>query len=92
MRPVIQMTGGELAAVRAVKRAAAFTRRPAARGNAGVGTSASIHIGAQTPDLSVPERGSTGPVPIGDLLGPLQKIIRHPDRGRLLAEFCKQHL
>ena len=44
------------------------------------------------PDLSVPERGATGPVPIGEVLQPLQRIIRHPDRGRLLAKFCEQNL
>ena len=43
------------------------------------------------PDLSVPERGATGPVPIGQVMEPLQRIIEHPDRNRLLAEFFKRH-
>jgi hypothetical protein len=43
------------------------------------------------PNLSVPERGTTGPIPIGQVMEPLRRIIAHPDRGRLLAEFCRRH-
>ena len=43
------------------------------------------------PDLSVPERGTTGPRPIGDIIEPLQRIIAHPDRNRLMAEFFRRH-
>lgn len=43
------------------------------------------------PDLSVPARGTTGPVPIGEVMEPIRRIIDHPDRDRLLAEFFKRH-
>lgn len=43
------------------------------------------------PDLSVPERGATGPVPIGQVMEPLNRIFKHPDRNRLLAEFFNRH-
>lgn len=42
-----------------------------------------------TPSIKLPPRGTTGPVPVSDLLEPLQQIISHPDRNRLLAEFFK---
>lgn len=44
-----------------------------------------------TPDpvMKLPPRGTTGPVPIGALLEPLQHIFNHPNRNRLLAEFFK---
>lgn len=44
------------------------------------------------PDLKLhlPPRGERGPTPIGELLQPLQSIIRHPDRKRLLADFFKE--
>ena len=41
------------------------------------------------PEIKLPPRGTTGPVHISKLLEPLQQIIRHPDRNRLLAEFFK---
>ncbi len=46
---------------------------------------------APNPDLSVPERGTTGPIPIGDVMEPIRKIIAHPDRNRLMAEFFRRH-
>ena len=41
------------------------------------------------PAVKLPPRGTTGPVHISKLLEPLQQIIRHPDRNRLLVEFFK---
>ena len=41
--------------------------------------------------ISMPERGSAGPVRVGKLLEPIQQIINHPDRNRLLAEFFKDY-
>lgn len=41
------------------------------------------------PVLKLPPRGSTGPVPIGTLLEPLQQIFNHPNRNLLLAELFK---
>jgi len=62
------------------------------------GTLAVIHARRQAattrlpdPDLSVPERGTTGPVHIGEVMEPIRRIIAHPDRNRLIAEFCKRH-
>lgn len=46
---------------------------------------------APDPDLSVPERGTTGPVPIGDVMEPIRRIIAHPNRNRLMAEFFKRY-
>lgn len=43
-----------------------------------------------TPSVKLPSRGTTGPVPLFALLEPLQQIISHPDRNRLLAEFFKE--
>lgn len=40
--------------------------------------------------VEIPCRRITEPVPIGTLLEPLQKIIGHPDRNRLLAAFFKE--
>lgn len=64
-----------------------------------VGMPASIRIRKNTPPaapavsempkIKLPPRGTTGPVHISKLLEPLQQIIRHPDRNRLLAEFFK---
>lgn len=39
------------------------------------------------PGLLRPSRGERGPTPLVELLEPLQRIIRHPNRNRLLAEF-----
>lgn len=39
--------------------------------------------------IKLPPRGTAGPVHISSLLEPLQQIVRHPDRNRLLAEFFK---
>ncbi len=39
------------------------------------------------PDLSPPPRGTRGAVTIGELIAPLQRIIRHPERNRMLADF-----
>ena len=44
---------------------------------------------SEIPKIKLPPRGTTGPVHISKLLEPLQQIIRHPDRNRLLAEFFK---
>lgn len=46
---------------------------------------------APDPDLNVPERGSTGPVTIGEVMEPLKRIIEHPDRNRLIAEFFNKY-
>ena len=43
-----------------------------------------------TPSVKLPPRGTTGPVHVSTLLEPLQQIISHPDRNRLLAEFFKE--
>ncbi|WP_240058284.1 hypothetical protein [Bacteroides uniformis] len=42
------------------------------------------------PVIKLPPRGTTGPVHVSALLEPLQRIIEHPDRNRLLAEFFKE--
>lgn len=44
---------------------------------------------SEMPKIKLPPRETTGPVHISKLLEPLQQIIRHPDRNRLLAEFFK---
>ena len=61
-----------------------------------VGMPVSIRIRKNTPpavpempEIKLPPRGTTGPVHISKLLEPLQQIIRHPDRNRLLADFFK---
>lgn len=64
-----------------------------------MGMPASIRIRRNTPPatpaipvmpaVKLPPRGTTGPVHISKLLAPLQQIIHHPDRNRLLAEFFK---
>lgn len=42
--------------------------------------------------MSLPGRGYfKEPVPIGLLLTPLQQMISHPDRNRLMAEFFKDY-
>ncbi len=51
----------------------------------------SAEVRTADPDLSVPERGTTGPIPIGDVMKPIRKIIAHPDRNRLMAEFFRRH-
>jgi hypothetical protein len=43
------------------------------------------------PNISVPERGTTGPIPIGQVMEPIRRIIAHPDRNRLMAEFFKRY-
>lgn len=42
-------------------------------------------------DFGVPERGTTGPVPIGQVMEPLERIIAHPDRNRLITEFFRRY-
>lgn len=42
-------------------------------------------------EISMPGRGTTGPVRIGKLLEPLQEIIHHPERNRLMAELFKDY-
>jgi len=46
-----------------------------------------------TPGIGVtmPGKGSTGPVRIGKLIEPLKEIINHPDRNRLMAELFKDY-
>jgi hypothetical protein len=41
--------------------------------------------------IEMPGRGTTGPVRIGKLLEPIQQIINHPDRDRLMAELFKDY-
>jgi hypothetical protein len=77
MEPNIQLTGGELVAVRAWRRT--LPGKPAKP------------VRVPAPDLSVPERGTTGPIPIGDVMNPIRRIIAHPDRNRLIAEFFRRH-
>lgn len=56
------------------------------------GVLAVIHEGRSAdPVPPVPERGMTGPVPIGQVMEPLRRIIAHPDRNRLLAQFCRDN-
>jgi hypothetical protein len=47
----------------------------------------------ETPAIktSIPERGCTGPVRIDKLLEPVQQIINHPDRNRLMAELFRDY-
>lgn len=40
-------------------------------------------------DLRLPPRSACGPVAVGELLQPLRRIARHPERNRLLVEFLK---
>lgn len=47
----------------------------------------SVHL----PKLTPPPRGTRGAVRIGELLAPLQHIIEHPDRNRLLADFARRY-
>lgn len=42
-------------------------------------------------DFAVPERGTTGPRPIGEIMEPFQRIIAHRDRNRLMAEFFNRY-
>lgn len=49
-----------------------------------------IKFAASEMIFRLPPRGERGPTPIGELLKPLQHIIRHPDRNRLLADFFKE--
>lgn len=42
-------------------------------------------------EIIMPESEKAGPVRIGKLLEPLQQIIHHPDRNRLMAEFFKDY-
>jgi hypothetical protein len=41
--------------------------------------------------VSMPERGTTGPVRVGKLLEPVRQIINHPSRNRLMAELFKDY-
>lgn len=41
--------------------------------------------------INIPEKGCTGPVRIGNLLEPVQQIMDHPDRNRLMAELFKDY-
>ncbi len=41
-------------------------------------------------DISLPPRGTRGPVRVGELIAPLQRIIEHPNRNNLLADFVRQ--
>ncbi len=77
MKQTIQLNGGTMAVIQARKRIVPL-QRP-------------TPVSAAEPDLSVPERGTTGPVSIGEAMQPLQRLIAHPDRGRLLAKFCELH-
>lgn len=46
-----------------------------------------IKVAASDLILRLPPRGERGTMSIGELLEPLQHIIRHPDRNRLLADY-----
>ena len=39
----------------------------------------------------MPERGSSEPVRLGQLLEPVRQFIDHPDRDRLMAELFKDY-
>lgn len=41
-------------------------------------------------DISLPPRGTRGPVRVSELIAPLQHIIEHPNRDNLLADFVRQ--
>lgn len=41
--------------------------------------------------INIPEKGFTGPFRISKLLEPVQQIIDHPDRNRLMAELFKDY-
>lgn len=41
-------------------------------------------------DILPPPRGTRGPVRLGELIAPLQRIIEHPNRDNLLADFVRQ--
>lgn len=41
--------------------------------------------------INIPEKDCTGPVRIGKLLEPVQQIMDHPDRNRLMAELFKDY-
>lgn len=45
----------------------------------------------RVPVKKAPERGTAGPVRIGELLEPIQKIINHPDRNSMMAELFKDY-
>jgi hypothetical protein len=81
MKNSIQLNGGRLAILQTKGRIVPLKR-----------TSTLMCAPDPDPDLSVPERGTTGPVPIGDVMVPLQRIIKHPNRNRLLAEFWNRHM
>lgn len=42
-------------------------------------------------EITMPGRGSTGPVRIRKLMEPIKEIINHPDRNRLMAELFKDY-
>jgi hypothetical protein len=79
----IQLNGGRLTVLQTKGRIVPLNRTAA---------SPVVRSPDPDPDLSVPERGTTGLVPIGEVMTPLQRIIAHPDRGRLMAEFWKRHM
>jgi hypothetical protein len=81
MKNSIQLNGGRLAVLQTKRRIMPPKRT----------IIVPLRVSKPDPDLSIPERGATGPVPIGEMLTPLQRIIRHPNRSRLMAEFCKQN-
>jgi hypothetical protein len=81
MKDSIQLNGGRLAVLQTKRRIMPPKRT----------IIVPLRVPDSDPDLSVPERGTTGPVPIGDVLEPLQRIIRHPNRSRLMAEFFTKH-
>lgn len=42
-------------------------------------------------EIRIPGRGATGMVRIGSIIKPIQQIINHPDRNRLMAELFKDY-
>lgn len=42
-------------------------------------------------EIIMSERGTTGPVRIGELLEPIQQIMNHPNRNSLMAELFKDY-
>lgn len=47
----------------------------------------------RTPEIEItmPARGTAGPVRIGKLLEPIWQIMNHPNRNRLMAELFKDY-
>jgi hypothetical protein len=95
MEQTIQMTGGELAAVHARRQAVPIIKETGTMGKYDFKPPLSApdlgpDLFTREAVLTVPPRGGE-PKPIGQLMEPIQRIIKHPNRNRLMAELCKRH-